>query len=100
MKKQVLNTQSLLDIALQELGDISGIFELLELGNLSITDQLTAGSELELPPQPANKQITGYYSAHRLTPATAITIDSTDEGNNLLLEGIEFWGIEYDFTVI
>lgn len=99
MKAVVLDCQSLLDIAIQELGNVAGVFDLAEKAGLSLTEELSAGGALELPLQAADKQIAGYYAAHRITPATAITIDSTSGGGDLLLEGIEFWGIEYDFIV-
>lgn len=99
MKTVVLDCQSLLDIAIQELGDISGIFDLAEKSGVSLTDELQTGRELELPLQLSDKQIAGYYASRRITPATAITIDSTSDGGELLLEGVEFWGIEYDFIV-
>lgn len=93
-----MDGQSTIDIAIQQLGDISGVFGLLELSGLGITDELCTGQQLELPPLQADKQIAGYYAAHRIAPATAITIDNTG-GGELLLEGIEFWGIEYDFIL-
>lgn len=98
MKTIILDCQSLLDIAIQELGDISALFDLAEWAGFSITDELSAGQDLQLPVPPADKQVASYYAAHRITPATAITIDSTS-GGDLILEGIEFWGIEYDFIV-
>lgn len=101
MKAVVLDCQSLLDIAVQELGDISGIFELAEKTGLSLTEELEAGQEIELPAFVTDKQVAAYYESKQIRPATAITIDSTSGsgGGELLLEGIEFWGIEYDFIV-
>lgn len=99
MKAVVLDCQSLLDMAVQELGDISGVFDLAEKAGLSLTEELEAGMELELPALAADKQVAAYYGSKRIRPATAITIDSTSGGGDLLLEGIEFWGIEYDFIV-
>lgn len=101
MKAVVLDCQSLLDMAVQELGDISGVFELAEKAGLSLTEELNAGMELEVPAFDADKQVAAYYASKRIRPATAITIDSTSGpgGGELLLEGIEFWGIEYDFIV-
>lgn len=101
MKAVVLDCQSLLDIAVQELGDISGVFELAEKAGLSLTEELETGLEMELPAVAADKQVAAYYASRWIRPATAITIDSTSGpgGGELLLEGIEFWGIEYDFIV-
>lgn len=99
MKKKVLDCQSLWDIALQESGDLSGILELAEKQGITLTDELTIGQELEIPPEVADKRIALYYSQYGIAPATAITIESTSGEGALLLEGVEFWGIEYDFIV-
>lgn len=98
MKTTVLNGQSLFDLAVQGMGDISGVFDLAEMAGMQITDELTTGQLIELPPA-VDRQVAGYYASHGIIPATAITIDSTADDGGLLLEGIEFWGIEYDFMV-
>lgn len=100
MKKIVLDCQSLWDIALQELGDISGILELAEKQEISLTDELKIGQELEIPPELKNKQLAGYYLQHDIRPATGLTIETMSGDGALILEGIDFWGIEYDFIVI
>lgn len=98
METVVLGNQSLPDIAVQETGSLEGVFELAELAGLSITDELAAGMSLPVPLTPVDRQVTDYYDAHRITPATAITSGDT-AGGELIMEGIEFWGIEYDFIV-
>lgn len=98
MKKKVLDCQSLWDIALQETGDITGAWELAELHGLSLTEELQVGQEMEEVPV-KNRQLAAYYALHGIYPATAITIESESGDGALLLEGIEFWGIGYDFIV-
>lgn len=98
MKVKVRHNQTLLDIAIQTLGDISGVFLLAELNDLEITQDLKTGMELVFPGTLENKRIVKSYVEKALIPATAISPDLS--GNDgVLLEGIEFWGIEYDFIV-
>lgn len=41
--------QSLLDVALQELGSVEALFDLADANGLAITDELTPGQVLEVP---------------------------------------------------
>lgn len=99
MKKKVLDCQSLWDIALRESGDITGAWEMAEASGIGLTDKLSAGQEIEAPFDLKNKQSAAYYALHDIHPATAITMDIESGEGALLLEGIEFWGIEYDFII-
>lgn len=92
MKKTVLDKQSLLDIALQECGDITAVFELADLNGVVITDDLQTGRGLVMPPVAVNRQVVSYYDAHGIRPATGIAGD-------FVPDGVEFWGIEIDFMV-
>jgi len=95
MQKNVLNDQSLLDVALQHLGDISAIFDLAQKNDISIADDLIPGMILEMPVK-AKSKVVDYYSNNDYKPATAIT---RDQVNLITGEGIEFWYVEYDFVV-
>lgn len=99
MKKKVLDSQSLWDIAIRESGDISGVWEIAEKQDIGLTEELTAGEELEIPPEMKNRKIARFYDLYGIYPATGITIESMSGEGALLLEGIEFWGIEYDFII-
>lgn len=99
MKKKVLDSQSLWDIAIRESGDISGVWEIAEKQDIGLTEELTAGEELEIPPEMKNRKIARFYDLNGIYPATGITIESMSGEGALLLEGIEFWGIEYDFII-
>ncbi len=93
----VKSRQNLFDIALQQCGSMEAAYDIATLNNLSLTDDLSIGTELTLPTATDTKT-PQHYTANFIVPATAIT---RDEINTILdtLEGIEFWGIEYDFEV-
>ncbi len=92
---KVLDGQSLFDIALQRCGGIQAVFELADMNGLSITDQLEAGSEMEVP-EATNREVLSYYTAKGIRPATDATTSAMD---SLRDEGIDFWAIAVDFVV-
>lgn len=89
MEIKTLETQSLLDIAIQEGGGIESLFDLALKNDLSITEKLTPGQNL-ITPVITNVDTQNYYRIAGLKPAT-------DVGE--IEQGIEFWYIEYDFIV-
>lgn len=89
--------QNLFDLAIQHCGSLEAAFDLAIANDLSLTDDLQAGQELDLPAV-QNAQVVQYYSVNRLQPATGITQDELNELLNTG-EGIEFWAIEYEFAV-
>jgi len=96
----VLHNQSLLDLALQHTGTIESIFEFAAFNEKSVTDDMVAGTPLNVPPFSAsarNKDILAYYMAKNIQPATAFT----KEDKQVLerLEGISIWAINLDFVV-
>ncbi|MDR3287049.1 MAG: LysM domain-containing protein [Prevotellaceae bacterium] len=96
MQTTVKNRQTLLDIAVQEMGSAEAVFELAAANNLSITDEPENGQILQIPQSTGEyvpRQIVNYYNVNKIKPATAI------ENTIIIPEGIEFWAIEYDFTV-
>lgn len=92
---KVSDNQSLFDIAIQELGSVSSVFELADLNDLSITDYLTPGDELKLPAI-KNSDLQDYFRAYNIKPATDATVSDMDA---LRDEGIDYWAIEVDFVV-
>ena len=72
-----------------------------DLNGISLTDDLSVGAELVLPTADLfadASKTTQHYAANHIVPATAIdqqSINTLLEGG----EGIEFWGIEYNFVV-
>lgn len=91
--------QTLIDIAVQELGDATRIFEVAELNGRGITDIITAGEVLKVPVYAVDKKrIVNVFSDPANKPASdknqGFVVDE-DSG----LEGIEIWAIEDDFIV-
>ena len=61
--------QTLLDIAVQELGALEAVFDLADANGLHITDTLAAGQVLVVPESAAQRlELVGYYAAraHRV----------------------------------
>lgn len=68
-----LNSQSLFDIAIQVYGSVAYVFELAVANGLSITGELAAGQEIEVPEiEVESKSVRDYYIANQIKPATAI----------------------------
>jgi predicted Zn-dependent protease len=82
--------QTLADLAVQYLGGLDGITSLAALNGLALTEELEAGSILTLPAQ-RDKRVVAYFARGGYYPATGEQIE--------LLEGIDYWGIEFDFIV-
>ena len=61
----VTEGQSLLDVAIQELGSVEALFDLADAAGLGITDQLTAGQVLAVPASPAAQPELAAYFASR-----------------------------------
>jgi hypothetical protein len=97
MQTVVKNNQSLLDIAIQVSGSAEAAFDIALANNINITAELQTGQTLQIPISGReNRQIVSYYKINGIEPATAIT---GIEDITMLGEGIEFWAIEYDFTI-
>ena len=93
MKKVVEHNQSVLDVTLQHFGNIDSLFELITLNNLSITDDLIYGSEVEIG-NPVSNDVIDTYIDKKIIPATDL-----DKDQELLPEGIGYWTIGIDFVV-
>lgn len=93
---QVLAGQTLIDIALQELGDCERLFELAKMNNVNTTDDLEAGSLVFVPDWSLDKkELVKLFSNPMNKPASSRTTLSIPTGP----EGIDYWGIEIDFVV-
>jgi len=93
MNVRVLDNQSQFDIAIQCLGSAEAAIQLAFLNDVSVTDDLKAGRELELT-DVVNKQIANYYTTKGLHPATGITDDEV-----AAFGGIGYMAIGIDFIV-
>lgn len=88
-KTKVKLFQSLLDISAQEYGMAEGIVKIALANNISITDELIAGAELNIPDfENANKKVLKYYEENKIIPATADT-------QSLLMDEPECDGTEF-----
>lgn len=90
-----LNRQSLLDIAIQECGDVEAAMEIASLNGISISDTPDTETELIIP-KPRNEKNVALYRAKGVKPATDI---STEEQDLATYGGIGYMGIEIDFIV-
>jgi hypothetical protein len=61
----ITDGQSLLDVALQELGSVETLFDLADANGLAITDELAAGQVLAVPASAATVVYTVNYLAQR-----------------------------------
>lgn len=89
--------QTWLDIAMQEMGDVQRVIEIVQLNGRSLTDELQAGEELEVPVfEPSKRKLVALFSDPANKPASGSNVIG---GDTIEGEGIEFWGIENDFLV-
>ena len=87
--------QAWIDMCMQEIGNEERLFDLADLNDVSITDDIAAGTAI-LSIAEARKEIVRVLQ--RVKPASRIRPENdTDTGE--IMEGIEFWAIEFDFVV-
>jgi hypothetical protein len=65
MNSIVSDGQSLLDVCIQELGDVATAFDLADANGLAITDQLQAGQQLVVPASVLSRPEVARYFAGR-----------------------------------
>ncbi len=87
-----LTRQSLIDIAVQSLGDADMAQELAELNAMALTDDVEPGTILKLPVI-ADESVVRFFDTNGLRPASALEAEDMPEG------GIDFMGIEINFIV-
>jgi hypothetical protein len=95
---KIIFGQTVLDIAVQELGDASRAMELAILNGISLTDELSADQVLVVPVAAKDKRSTvQLFSNINKSQAPA----SADVSGQMMSkdDGIEFWAIEKDFEV-
>jgi hypothetical protein len=96
MEIKVKTGQSLIDIALQTTGTVEAAIDIAAASGLSMTDEPEPGTTLNIPAAgsvAAARQVTERYRTGGIFPATGIA------AADLIEDGIEFWSVEYDFTV-
>lgn len=87
--------QSLLDIAVQTSGGVEAAFDLAAANDVSVSEPLAAGAQLETVAV-ADKMVLERYTARQVRPATEL---SDEEIEAAPYGGIGFMGIEIDFMV-
>ena len=87
--------QSLLDIAVQTSGGVEAAFDLAAANDVSVSEPLEAGAQLETAPV-ADKMVLERYTARQIRPATEL---SDEEIEAAPFGGIGYMGIEVDFMV-
>ncbi len=85
--------QVTMDIAIQYAGTAESLFDLCNLNGIGITDDVAAGTLLMVPDVAEIKPYT-FLKLRGVKPVTILLNDG-----QLVGEGIEFWGIEFDFIV-
>ena len=90
---EVLEGQTLIDLAMQELGDASRLFELSELNAMLPSDDLVAGQIIQVP-EPTEEKREIVKALKYRKPATKNEILEEQ-----LKEGIGYWAIGINFKV-
>lgn len=92
---KILDKQTTIDIAVQELGDAERAMEVAELNGIPVTQNLIAGQTLLVPDFDISKRnIVQLFKDTSNAPASA-----DDENILSILEGIGYWYLENDFVV-
>lgn len=74
-KVEVLNGQTVFDVAVAACGDVSAAFVIAGLNDIDVTSQPEAGTFL-LVPEIQNKRVVSFYDSNKITPATAYSPQS------------------------
>lgn len=88
--------QSIVDLAVQELGSTEAAFLFALENDLPLSDDTVPGQEFSLS-DVKEKTLVNYYSQKNVKPATGLsdTEDNTSQEN----EGVGYWYIGNDFIV-
>lgn len=88
--------QSIIDLAVQELGSVEAAFVFALKNDLSLSDDTVPGQEFSLT-DVEDKTLVNYYAQKNIKPATGLSdADNTIAQDN---EGIGYWTIGTDFIV-
>jgi hypothetical protein len=93
---KILPGQTLIDLAIQELGDPSRLIEIAVLNNASPTEELAAGSFINVPDYDLSMRSTVNLFS---TPSNAPSSADIDNEFVTKEEGIGYWIIGNDFKV-
>ena len=73
--------QTLWDIAIQYCGNVETVFEIMNLNDISVTG--TFPKEIVIP-EIINQKIVDYYRTNNIIPATAMSTEIINTGNNII----------------
>lgn len=90
-----MDGQTLLDIVVQTTGSIEAVLEMAAINDISITDELKAGTSLVVSGV-FNRTVADYFRVNGIIPKTGIRQADVE---NAPYGGINFMGIEIDFIV-
>ena len=71
MTIKVRDRQSIWDIALQVCGDAEAAFAIAELNDVSLSEQIAPGTEIEVP-SVMERRVVEYYKQNSIEPATMV----------------------------
>ena len=86
---KVQNRQTIWDIAIQYCGDREAAFQIAEINDISLTEELTAGFSL-LVPEPLNIRVVQHYIVNRIVPATGTESEGATAANGLVTNDGQF----------
>lgn len=93
---KILKGQTLVDIAMQELGEASRVMELAVLNGIKVTDALIPGQTVEVMDfDTAKRSVVLLFADDANKPASGGMCDVVGGTGS----GISFWAIESDFVV-
>lgn len=96
MQVIVNSRQTLFDLMIQECGSIENVFPVALRNELSITDDLHVGQQIEITPGDiSQKRVASYLAARNIRPATALTSAS----ESISPGGIGYMAVEIDFII-
>lgn len=95
----VMAGQTLLDLAVQELGSLEAVFGLSILNHLPPTAELTTLQMIDFNINPLNKKVAQTFRNNNWKPASATTSAPAGQPPLPILEGVDYWAIEVDFKV-
>ena len=71
---EVKNQQSLLDIAIEHIGDVAAILPIAEANNLALSQHIPPGTHLTIDVTKTVKKVTNIFYQNKYSPASQIMI--------------------------
>ena len=86
---QAKDRQTLLDVQLMACGTLDGVIDTCALNDMSLTDNLEDGQEIEVPTTTDNK-VVDVYMNKGYCPATAVVVSVAPGGVGYMSVGVDF----------